>query len=98
MSSSQRSTARVRWPATRGRALFSDEQWDSIAGSLKLSAREFQIVQAIFDNEIEAAIGAQLGISSHTVHTYLERLYRKLGVGSRCGLLVRVFAEYLVLQ
>ena len=98
MSPSQHSTTRSGWTATRGRSLFSDEQWHSIARSLKLSAREFQIVQAIFDNEIEAAIGVQLGISSHTVHTYLERLYRKLGVGSRCGLLVRVFAEYLVLQ
>ncbi len=98
MSSSQQSTATARSLARQGRCLFSDEQWNSIATSLKLSAREFQIVQAIFDNEIEAAIGVQLGISSHTVHTYLERLYRKLGVGSRCGLLVRVFAEYLVLQ
>lgn len=36
----------------------------------------------------------QLDISTHTIHSHLERLYRKLGVTSRCGAVVRVVAEH----
>ena len=72
----------VRAAAENG-ALFSEEQWQAIALSLGLSAREF---------------ACRLGISSHTVHTHLGRLYRKLGVRNRCQLLVRVFEEYVNLQ
>jgi Bacterial regulatory proteins, luxR family len=39
-----------------------------------------------------------LGISSHTVHTHLERLYHKLAVGSRAALISRIFVEYLSLR
>ena len=82
----------------RGRELFSQEQWWALASSLKLSTREFQIVQHLFDDETEASIAEQLEISSHTVHTYFERLYRKLGVCSRGELMVRVFSEHLALR
>jgi DNA-binding CsgD family transcriptional regulator len=80
-----------------GRTLLSDDQWRLMRLSLRLSARELQIVQCIFDGQIEAAIALRLGISAHTVHTYMRRLYRKLGVRDRCELLVRVFAAYLSL-
>jgi DNA-binding CsgD family transcriptional regulator len=52
-------------------------------------------MQAVFDDQKETAIAANLGISTHTVHTHLERLYRKLRVSSRVSLVVRVVAEYL---
>jgi DNA-binding NarL/FixJ family response regulator len=75
--------------------MFSDSIWRLLAGSLELSQREFQIPQAVFDDQKESAIAANLGISSHTVHTHLERLYHKLGVTSRVTLVSRVFVEYL---
>jgi DNA-binding NarL/FixJ family response regulator len=78
--------------------MFSDSIWRLLAGSLELSQREFQILQAVFDDQKESAIAANLGISSHTVHTHLERLYRKLGVTSRVTLVSRVFVEYLWLE
>lgn len=52
---------------------------------------------AVFDDEKERCIGAALSISPHTVHSYLERIYLKLGVASRCALVVRVLAAYLAL-
>ena len=76
-------------------SLLSDQQWRSITRSLRLSGREFEIVRSIFSDQTEASIALHLGISEHTVHTHLERLYRKLGVSSRCQLVVRIFAEYL---
>ena len=40
-------------------------------------------------------MGVNLGISPHTVHTHLERLYRKLGVGSRVALTTKIAFEVL---
>ena len=78
-----------------GRSILSDRQWDSIAQSLNLSRRELQILQCMFDNQTEGAMALELGISCHTVHSHLERLYHKLQVTSRCAAVVRVFAEYV---
>jgi len=81
-----------------GRLIFSDDHWRLLAQSLELSKRESQIVQAVFDDNKESAIAVGLGISSHTVHTHIERLYRKLGITSRVALVSRVFTQYLWLQ
>jgi DNA-binding NarL/FixJ family response regulator len=78
-----------------GRAVFSEEAWQRVTHVLALSARESQILQGVFEDQKECCIAANLGISSHTVHTHLERIYRKLHVSSRVALVVRVFAEYL---
>ena len=75
--------------------MLSPAEWSVIAGALRLSPRELDVVQCIFDDYTEAAMARQLTISVHTVHTHLERLYRKLGVTTRCGAAIRVFAEYL---
>lgn len=86
----------LRRPTCAGadRRVISDSDWHRLALHLGLSGRERQIVQCIFDDSKEAAISLELGISQHTVHTYILRLYRKLGVASRCQLAVRVFAEH----
>ncbi len=94
MSSSLQRLAPNRQASVNGRSLFSDEEWGALAHSLKLSSREFQIVQGLFDDESEGGIAVSLRLSHHTVHTYLARLYRKLGVSSRCQLLVGVFGEH----
>ena len=78
-------------------SLFTNETWESVSRSLRLSGRETEIVQGVFDDQKEEAIASELGISRHTVHTHLERLYHKLSVRSRVELLVRVFAEYVSL-
>jgi DNA-binding NarL/FixJ family response regulator len=78
-----------------GRLIFSTDTWCLITRSLGLSQRESQIIQALFDDQKESVIADDLGISPHTVHTHLERLYRKVGVTSRVALARRVFIEYL---
>jgi DNA-binding NarL/FixJ family response regulator len=75
--------------------VFSDEVWRALAGSLGWSHRESQIVPELFDDRKETAIAARLGISRHTVHTHIERLYRKMGITSRVELARRVFLEYM---
>src|SRR5262245_41916499 len=90
-----RVTSGVRPSRPSGRLMFSQATWRLITRSLGLSQRQSQIVQALFDDEKEAAIAEHLGISPHTVHSHLERLYRKVGVTSRAALVRRIFAEYL---
>jgi DNA-binding CsgD family transcriptional regulator len=79
----------------RGRSILPYDAWRVIANSLRISDRELQIVQGIFDDRQEFAIADELKISVHTVHTHLERLYRKLGVSSRVGLVLSILSEYL---
>ena len=80
-----------------GSLVLSEQVWNEIARSLKLSGQELQIVRRVFDDHTELAIADQLGISSHTVHTHSERLYHKLAVTGRVQLVLRIFNEYLAL-
>ena len=82
-------------PPGRGRALLSAAEWTRVRLALTLSPREIQIVQCVCDDMKEICIAHELGISVHTVHTHLDRIYRKLDVDSRCSLVVRVFGEFL---
>jgi len=75
--------------------LLSERAWRLVSRSLGLSVRELQIVRGTFDGRTEAAIGADLGISAHTVHTHVERLHRKLQVPDRVGLVLRIMDEFL---
>jgi ATP/maltotriose-dependent transcriptional regulator MalT len=66
----------------RDRSILTYDAWKTIAKSLRISDRELEIIQGIFDDRKELAIADELKISMHTVHTHLERLYRKLGVSA----------------
>jgi DNA-binding CsgD family transcriptional regulator len=69
--------------------------WTLLGSALKLSLRELQIVQGVFQDLTSESIAHELGISHHTVNTYFQRLYTKLQVSSRPQLIVLVVAEYL---
>ena len=85
-------------PPTAGQHLFLATTWQRIGELLGISPRELEIARHVFDDLTERQIADLLGISRHTVHTHLERLYHKLNVASRVGLLVRVFESFLALQ
>ena len=86
-------------PATpfSGSASFSEHAWSEVSRTLGLSGRELQIVHGMFNDKIQYAIAADLGISPHTVHTHIERLYHKLEVSNRAQLLVRVMTVFVAL-
>lgn len=77
------------------RALLPDFACDYLNSKLQLSPREAEIVQWLCADESEESIGYQLGISKHTVHSHLERLYKKLGATSRAQVVIRLFQEYI---
>lgn len=78
--------------------MLSEDAWTEIARSLKLSGRELQILRGVFDDRTESALAADLAISPHTVHTYFERLHRKLAAANRVKLVLRVMAEFMALR
>ena len=76
----------------------SEDAWSLIVRSLRLSPREAEIAKLLLrDDNRDDAIADQLAISRHTVHTYLERLYRKLGATSRSQAVTRIFQEYVAM-
>ena len=80
-----------------GSAMFSNQEWKEIGHSFNLSGRELQVIKDVFDDRTESAIAAHYGVSPHTVHTYCERLYRKLEVNGRVKLVLRIMDEFLAL-
>ncbi len=71
-----------------------DQSW-SIAESLGLTFRQLQIVKCVFDGLEEPSVGHRLGVSCHTIHVHLSRLYKKIGVRNRCEFVVRIFLAHL---
>jgi DNA-binding CsgD family transcriptional regulator len=57
----------------------------------RLSPREREILDLLLHEDSEKGIAATLGLSVHTVHTYLQRLYRKLEVRTKTQLIVKVY-------
>lgn len=72
----------------------SEACWKRIVQRSRLSERESSICRGLLRDQKELAIAMDLGISTHTVHTHIERLYRKLRVNSRIALVVRLLAEH----
>jgi DNA-binding CsgD family transcriptional regulator len=69
--------------------------WPVIADALTLSDREAEVVRRMLDDKKELAIAMELHISPHTVHTHVERIYRKLSVASRVELTRVVYGAVL---
>jgi DNA-binding CsgD family transcriptional regulator len=79
----------------RGASLLSDHAWLEISRTLGLTKREVQIVQSVFDNLPETEIAKRFRISGHTVHTHLNRLFKKLTVTSRTELVLRIMEQMI---
>ena len=95
MQYSLRQPASDKQPTARGSSIFPKREWNQLGFELKLSPRALQLVRGIFDDQTEEAIAYDLSISVHTVHSYLARIYQRLGVCSRVELLVYIFGRYL---
>jgi DNA-binding CsgD family transcriptional regulator len=56
-----------------------------------LSKREREVLVAIANNKSNAEIAATLGVSEHTVDTYLKRCFAKLDVSNRTEAVIKCF-------
>jgi DNA-binding CsgD family transcriptional regulator len=77
--------------------MLSDLAWLEVARSLRLTKRELQIVQGVFDNLPKTGIAGRFKISEHTVHTHLNRLFKKLAVTTRTDLVLCIMEQMISL-
>jgi DNA-binding NarL/FixJ family response regulator len=75
--------------------ILTPQQWTRIAAVFDIPPRELQVIQHIFDGECEYQIGNVLGISHHTVHEYVRRIYTRLAVKDQRELILRIMHEHL---
>ena len=85
-----------KWPATGSRML-NDLAWRAIRHSLGLSQRLMEILKRVFDEKKESTIADELGISPHTGHIDVERIYHKLQIHSRQELAQFIITGFLPL-
>jgi NarL family two-component system response regulator YdfI len=69
---------------------------DSVAGSVVLTQREREVLEAVARGERSKEIAAHLGISERTVKTYLSSIYAKLEVDSRAAAAAKALASGLL--
>jgi len=91
------STSRVFAASRSPFDLLRDDEWVRLVDHLRMSPREAEIARCALQNQKVADVAAQLGLSPHTIHTYRERLFRKLGVRSASELVVVIFAAHVEL-
>lgn len=73
----------------------TDADWLTIVCRLKLSARESEIIHYIVTEQKDRAIAHELDISYNTLRTQLSRVYCKLGVQTRTGVVVRTYETFI---
>ncbi len=90
----------VSWPRREVLELLKrDDRWTRTLGVLNLSLRERQIVDCFMAGiDDENGIASCLAMSRHTVHTHVDRLYKKLGVSSRAQVIVHLFVTYCAIS
>ena len=75
-------------------SIFSQQEWVQICHSLDLSDRQKQIAGLLLQGRKIFDVATVLEISPDTVRAHLRRLYPKLGVSDRLGLMTRCVREF----
>jgi DNA-binding NarL/FixJ family response regulator len=66
--------------------------WTQLIEVLHLPPQQIRIVELILRNRGDKEIATALGIKVPTVRTYLHRIYERMDVSDRQGLVIRLFA------
>ena len=71
--------------------MLSDSEWARLQRKLRLTDREVEVLQGLFDEQTDQAIASTLGITSRTVRAHLDNVYRKCDCRTRTGAVISVF-------
>jgi DNA-binding NarL/FixJ family response regulator len=85
------------WPKNPGEGLLSAEDWERLAAYLGLTAREAEVAALLLEGLNRGAVARRLGRAPGTVRVYIDRLFRKLDVRDRVGLVLRIVRVHLAL-
>jgi DNA-binding CsgD family transcriptional regulator len=80
-----------------GVGLISPEDWVDVAAHLQLSAREFSVAVLIFEGNSRLQVAKRLKCSPETSRGYIDRVFAKLNVRDRLGMVLRVMRVHLAL-
>jgi len=67
-------------------------EWQALVDSLRLWPQQPRIVKLILQGKADKQIAREMGLRVPTVRAHLTRVFQKLGVTDRVGVVVRVFA------
>lgn len=73
-----------------GSEMLTNSQWTITAQTLRLTKRETQVCQKLFDGITRNEIAEHLGIKPRTVRHYMEHIHEKLAVCNRVGVVLRI--------
>jgi len=73
-----------------GSEMLTQSQWTVTAETLRLTKRETQVCQKLFEGITRNKIAEQLGIKPRTVRHYMEHIHEKLAVSNRVGVVLRI--------
>jgi len=73
-----------------GKEMLTQEQWKVMAQSFRLTARERQVCEQLFDGSTRNEIAESLGIKPRTVRHYMENIHGKLSVRNRVAVVLRI--------
>lgn len=77
------------------RSLTSRVDWPRVRSALRLSRRELELVQHIFDGEKLATIAKEMKLALGTVKTYSQRIHLKLDVSDQRELALAVLNAHI---
>jgi len=78
-----------------GSSVIPIHAWLCLREAMRLSDRELQIIQAVFDDREFELLARDLVITTEVAYRAMQKIYVKLQIGSRAELIVRVMSEYL---
>jgi DNA-binding NarL/FixJ family response regulator len=84
-------------PKNPGLDFLSGEDWVRVSTKLDLTQRELSVAVLIFEGKTRAQIARKLHIAPGTVRVYIDRLFDKLNVVDRVGLVLRIVRIHLAL-
>lgn len=74
--------------------LFSKQEWAAIVAKLNIPDQQQRILWLLLNGYKDADIATELEISTTTVRTHLNRLFERLDVHDRTGLVLKVFRTF----
>ena len=81
-----------------GEDFLTGEDWARIAAHIRLTNRELCVAVLIFEGKTRYQIARSIGCAAGTVRVYIDRLFAKLNVRDRVGLVLRVVRIHLSLS
>lgn len=76
------------------RDIFCEAEWSVLVTDLRLSRRQQEVVRLLMAGKTDQQIASELRITVPTLRTHLSRLFQKLEVEDRLGIVLHVFWRF----